>query len=264
MRSLYTFLAICLLLAMTSTGHAESPLSRTEPPLIVVINDTPPWKWMENGKAKGIDIDITDEIASRLNVKVEYRYYPFKRCLESLERGEADLMGFLAYREERAAYLQYLQPPYQGDTKVFYVRRGEADRLKTYSDLHKLRVGLMRGHKHFEPFDSDKKIDKHEADHNKSNYLKLVRDRIDVLIENDTQGPYKAHRFGVADKVEIAPYTVPMEKNGFFAMSKKSKFISRIAEFENVLRTMVNNGEIDAIIMNNLEIYQPGSLEAVN
>ena len=242
-------MVVLLSLSFVSLTYAEDHV------LIVVINETPPWKMLADGQAKGIDINITNALASRLNLKVEYRMLPFKRCLKWLEHGEADLMGFLTYKDERKAFLRYLQPPYQGDTKIFYVRKGEAHRLREYKDLYNLRVGIILGHKHFEPFDSDKNIVIHEATERKSNYLMLISGRIDCLIENDTQGPYNAHRFGVADKIEMAPYKVPLGKNGFFAMSKKSKYIERVAEFEQQLREMVQRGEVDAIIKESLDRY---------
>ncbi len=248
MRTVGVTILIYLFLSILSSSHAEDTL-------IVVINDTPPWKMIENGKAKGIDINITDEIASRLHLNVEYRQFPFKRCLMYLKNGEADLMGFLSYKQERTTFLQYLQPPYQGDTKIFYVRKGEAHRLENYDDLYKLRVGLISGHKHFEPFDSDEKLRKSETINEESIYMMLLANRIDTMIENDTQGPYNVHRFGLADKLEIAPYKVPLGKNGFFAMSKKSKHLNRIAEFESVLQNMVDSGEINTIIEKSLNAY---------
>ena len=158
--------------------------------IIVAINDTPPWKMMVNGNLEGIDIAISDKLVSRLGMEPTYVMMPFKRCLRSLKIGKADLMGFLASKKERTHFLNYIHPPYQGDVKSFYVRKGEAARLTSYEDLYHLTVGLMRGHKHFDPFDNDTEIVKEEVDNQQSNYEKLILGRIDAVIENDTQGPY--------------------------------------------------------------------------
>ena len=246
---LTVFLMTAFLLLLTAVGAEEK--------IIVAINDTPPWKMMVNGKPEGIDIAITDKLVSRLGMEPVYVMMPFKRCLRSLKNGKADLMGFLAYKKERTHFLKYLHPPYQGDVKIFYVRKGEAFRLKSYEDLHHLRVGLMRGHKHFDPFDNDTEIVKEEVDNQQSNYEKLILGRIDAVIENDTQGPYKTFQFGVSDKVEIAPYAVPLGKNGFFALSRQSPHLERLAEFETVLKQMVESGEIDAIIKSHMSNYAP-------
>lgn len=246
---LTVFLVTIFVLLLTTAGAGEK--------IIVAINDTPPWKMLVNGNPEGIDIAITDKLVSRLGMEPVYVTMPFKRCLRSLKVGKADLMGFLAYKKERTLFLKYLHPPYQGDVKIFYVRKGEAARLTSYEDLHHLKVGLMRGHKHFDPFDNDTEIVKEEVDNQQSNYEKLILGRIDAVIENDTQGPYKTFQFGVSDKVEIAPYTVPLGKNGFFALSRQSSHMKRLAEFETVLKQMVESGEIDAIIKSHMNKYAP-------
>ena len=225
--------------------------------IIVAVNDTAPWKMVKDGKIEGIDINITNELASRLGLKVEYRALPLKRCLLSLRRGQADIMGFLTFKEERTEFLRYIQPPYQGDTKIFYVRLGEAQKLKNYEDLYNLNTGVILGHKHYEPFDSDKKIKKSYVNKIRSSYHMLAKGHVDAIIDNDTQGPYNAHRFGVADSIEIAPYKAKLEMNGYFAMSKKSKFITQIDKFDEVLKEMVESGTIDKIIQEGIKEYLP-------
>jgi polar amino acid transport system substrate-binding protein len=124
---LILLLTCCL--ALVSTAGAGQQV-------VVAINDTPPWKMMVGGKADGIDIAITDLLLSRLGLQPVYLMMPFKRCLLSLENGQADLMGFLAFKTERSRFLKYLNPPYQGDVKIFYVRKGEAARLTSYLRFH--------------------------------------------------------------------------------------------------------------------------------
>jgi polar amino acid transport system substrate-binding protein len=254
MKKYFTAYVILILFCVSSTAFAENTI-------VVAINDTPPWKMMVDGKVEGVDINITNKLLSKLNIKPIYRMAPFKRCLQDLRHGEADIMGFLTYKDERTKFLKYFQPPYQGDVKIFYVRKGEKERLKQYEDLYRLKVGLIRGHKHYEPFDSDPKIMKEQVSRDESNYKKIVAGRIDALIDNDTQGPYNAYRFGMVDKIEIAPYKVPLGKNGYFAMSKKSKYMDRFSEFENVLKEMVETGEVDKIIKDSLKRYEADDSE---
>jgi hypothetical protein len=46
-------------------------------------------------------------------------------------------------------------------------------------------------------------------------------------------------------------------KNGFFALSRHSSCVERVAEFEAVLKQMVESGEIEAIIKSHMKKYAP-------
>ena len=236
-----------------------SALTLGQDTVVVAINDTPPWKMEVNGKAEGIDINITDRFLAKLGLKAEYVMLPFARCLYSMETGETDLMGFLTYKEERKAYLRYFTPSYQADVKMFYVRKGEKNRLVKYEDLYSLKVGIEAGMKHFDPFDSDPKIWKEEVSEDSLNFRKLLAGRIDAVLVNDTQGPYTAYTLGIADQIEFALYSYNKKDGGFFAMSKRSRFMARFPEFEAVLRKMMQSGEIGAIITETLKKYVPKS-----
>jgi len=219
----------------------------------VAISKFPPVEMMEDGKASGINIDIMKALFHKLNITPEFSQMPFKRSLLNLEKGSSDIMGSLQYSVTRDKYLSYIKPAYSKYHIIFYMRKGEEKQLKSYEDLHQLKVGILRGYKNFKQFDNDQQINKDPTNSWKSNYLKLIAKRVDVVIDDSIEGPYRAHLFGLSDKLAIAPYSYNAGNSGFFALSRKSKFFHRQSEFEQVLQQMLDTGEIDRITTQSLK-----------
>lgn len=213
-----------------------------------IDEDYPPWEKNVDGVPYGINVDIVRALAARLGLEPRFVAYPFKRVLASLETGDIDLAGGLEYKPERAAYALYLEPAYQKTMKVFIMPKGAGTRLERYEDLRALRVGLRAGTKHFEPFDSDPKIVKVEANSVDQLFQMLLAGRFDVAIGGNIQLLYAAKAAGYADRIQVADYRVNMGAGGQFALSRLSPLVPRKAEFEAALRDLQASGRIDEII----------------
>ena len=58
----------------------------------VYMADAEPINWVENGIAKGIEVEIVDYVMGRLGIKVKHEFYPWKRAQKRIEKGDADCM----------------------------------------------------------------------------------------------------------------------------------------------------------------------------
>jgi len=248
-KTLSNFGLVLVFVVVAINAYAEDVIK-------VAISHFPPVKMMVAGKAEGTNIDIMNAFFKKLNIRPIYKQMPFKRCMLSLSKGQSDIIGSLQFSEERSQFLHYIKPAYSEYNLIFYLRKGEEKRLSKYEDLHKLKLGVLRGYKNFEPFDSDLKIRKDEANTWKSNYMKLAAGRIDAIIDDGVEGPYRAHLFDMADKLNVSPYKVNLGRNGFFALSKKSKYVQRAEEFDQVLKAMLDSGEIDKILTDSLKKFK--------
>ena len=133
-----------LLLVSFGLGWAED--------LIVPMDPWPPWKLVDPNSwevdPQGIDNRLIETLLDSYNqafgadLRASYRGYPWKRALDMMEKGDADLISGILRRPEREEYLVFLEPPYKTrSAKVFYVRKGERDRIRDYEDLHDLKIG---------------------------------------------------------------------------------------------------------------------------
>ncbi len=259
-------LLLTLLLVFFGNGFANIALSQNKlsnpsknvsdkPVVRVAISDFPPVEMIRDNRPQGSNIEIMNRLFKRLGLQVRYTQMPFKRCLKSLQKGESDFMGSLQYTDDRSTYLSYVEPAYSDFRIIFYMRKGEASKLQRYEDLYRFKVGVMRGYKNFSRFDNDPKIVKDRVNNWESNYKKLVAGRVDVIIDDSMEGPYRARFYGFEDKLEMAPYSFQSDRNTYFAISKKSPILKYQQQISRELAKMLESGEIKQIIHEALDAY---------
>jgi len=215
----------------------------------VSFNTLPPWKTLdENGNVGGIDIEFLHLVAKRMHLDVEFVHLPFKRGLKMLEHGNVDLMVGVLHRPEREAFAHFLMPPYKNKTnKALYVLRGNEDWITEYEDMHSLRIGTQLGGKYFPRFDTDKSISKSSVKSFELNIKMLLAGRIDAFITTEAAGDYRLARSGLADSITKARYVYHNEQDVCMVLSKRSSHAPRLAEFNNVMRELVEGGMFEQV-----------------
>ena len=214
------------------------------------LNHWPPFGLSEGGQESGIDIDVAREIARRMKFDLSVRKCPFKRCLTEMELGRLDLQAGIARNEERARYMSYAEQPYHQVSVVFHVRKGERGRLQAYEDLKALRVGAVVKSHYFEPFNSDMSLDKIEVPEEKQLPAMLVAGRIDTYVGTNPNASYDILTRGYKDRLELAAYRPDIDVPVYFAISRKSPLMARMAELDAVIRALHDEGVIEAIVAN--------------
>jgi len=114
------------------------------------------------GGFKGLDIEILNEISEKLNIKIQVRRSPWARSLENIKTGNSDIITGVAYTDERAEFIDYIEPSYYSVNPVFYVQKGKGHLIKNYNDLYSYSIGYSIKSAYFEPFNSDRKLKKVE------------------------------------------------------------------------------------------------------
>lgn len=90
----------------TSTVAADQPLR------LAVERDYPPFVFVdEQGRARGLSLDILQDVAGAAGLQIEpLAAEPLAALLERLQRGEADLITSLRPTPDRARYLAFTRP----------------------------------------------------------------------------------------------------------------------------------------------------------
>ena len=227
--------------------------------LIIPMDPWPPWKlvdpqsWEVN--PQGVDNLLIDALLSTYNqafgadFRASYRGYPWKRCLDMMEKGDADLISGVLKSPEREQFLIFLDPPYKTKSaKVFYVREGGAQRIQQYEDLHELKIGVQAGVRYFEPFDDDPKIRKEEAGNDLSNLRKLQYGRVDAVISTETQADYLIATEGLAGQFDKASYRYDYDLPVYFAISRQSPYAQYHPQLSEVIADLSEEGVFEDII----------------
>lgn len=219
--------------------------------VVVAFSEYPPYKIVTEGKPTGIDVEILTEIAKRMDLELSFKNGTFKECLGMMERGEGDLITSLLRRVDREKYILYVQPRYRRRSeKVFYVRKGNRDLIRTYDDLKNLKIGVKAGVRYTPIFDRDKSLNKIPASDVKTNLQKLIAGEIDTFLTSKTEGDYYIKTLGYKDKIAKAPLAFTLSDSSYMGISKKSPFTKQAKEFGRNLKVLLDRGQVQKIVDN--------------
>ncbi|PIE59525.1 MAG: hypothetical protein CSA32_04005 [Desulfobulbus propionicus] len=218
---------------------------------IAVIEIWPPFRIHSPGSAcgfTGIDIDILKQLEQYLEKEIEIQRHPFARALEMMKQGNADIITGIACSRQRSEYILYVPTSYLSVQPVFYTQKGRGKQLKTYEDLYGLKIGYSLRSVYFEPFDSDKKLDK-VAVPTEEQLIKMVAlNRIDATVGTSPNIEYSIMHCGLADLVEKISYAPPQKTPLYFGLSKKRHGDGYLRnKIDSFLQEMAAQGEIQKI-----------------
>ncbi|MBK0421922.1 amino acid ABC transporter substrate-binding protein [Leucobacter sp. CSA2] len=112
--------------------------------LIVTFGPYMPYSGEEGGKAVGLDGDMINEIAKRLDLDVEVAVTDFAGMLSGVQTHRADVaIGTINWTEERAKTAFYTDDTYYNPPVV---GSKEGDNFKTIDDLKGKKIGTVTGY----------------------------------------------------------------------------------------------------------------------
>jgi polar amino acid transport system substrate-binding protein len=219
------------------------------PPLVFAFKEMPPWKTVQDGQYGGVYTEIVRELARRLDLPLEIRPCPLKRCLYMMETGDASIIIGVQDTPERRPYLHFLQAPYRRHSadKVFYVLKDKGPQIRNYAALAPLRIGVTYSAAYFERFDQDKTLIKDEAANMGVNFRKLMMGRVDTVVAAEDQGEAELVVQGLEGKVVKAAFRVLDPTPRSIALSRKSPYAARLADFERAMAAMDKDGTLAAL-----------------
>jgi polar amino acid transport system substrate-binding protein len=237
-------LLIPLVLLSLLAGRAHSTS------LSVAFNEWPPWKMFDQDSyAIGIDAEILKELGKRINTQLSFLPCPWVRCLVSLENGSIDVLTSVIRNKERESYLHYLEPSYINESKtVFYIKKGAATRVNQYDDLKKYTIGVIRGYKYFNKFDSDSTLSKEILSYDFQGFMMLQLGRLDTFVSPEISGDYIISTKGMESQFDKSELTFESNIPLYITLSKKSKMTYLLPALEREIRGMVNDGTVSKII----------------
>jgi len=134
-------------LGLCNTAIAQSIADKVKQAGVVRIgtgNDTPPMNYIDDsGKWTGFDVELGDEIAKRLGVKIERVAVNNKTRIAFLANGQIDMaLSNISRTVSREEQVDFVDPPYLWTAKVFYAKKGQ---FKSLAELGGKRIGVNQG-----------------------------------------------------------------------------------------------------------------------
>lgn len=208
-----------------------------------------PWKTvMGDGRLSGIDIELMEIIADKMNLKLEVTRYPWKRGLKYLEDGKIDIHTSLLRRPQREAFAYFIDPPYvTRSNKAFFVLQGKEATIGRYEDLKGLRIGVFEKNHYFKQFDQDSSLNKVHIKTTEQMFQMVAAGRLDAFVMTQEVGEYKLREFGFDDRIVKASYVYSKPMDVHLALSKKSPLADRRDEISSVLQDLLDQGVVEQL-----------------
>ena len=140
-RIVLVVLSVVLQLLAVSAAEADRTVR-------VGLYNNKPLVFMDNdGKAKGIFVDILEHIAAKEQWTLEFVYGSWPDCIDRLEAGEIDLMTAIAYSKERAKKYDFTYGTVITNWGQVYVKKGSD--IGSILDLDRKKIAVKMEDIHF-------------------------------------------------------------------------------------------------------------------
>jgi polar amino acid transport system substrate-binding protein len=191
---------------ITATGHPQYPVIA----------------FKQGDNIAGAASMLVEAIAKDLKVPLESKYMGTWADAQAAARGKADMIFGIYYNDERATYLDYVEPAFVFDPVIVFVAKGKEFAFTGRDDLIGKKGVTNEGESYGNDFDAfiKDKLDVARADGIDDAFKDLLDGRADYLIAGYYPGTAEAAVQGIKDKiVPLEPALLSAEM--FVAFSKE-------------------------------------------
>jgi len=227
--------------------------------LTLVTLESPPLEYLEEGIAKGTNIDIVKETLNRMGYSVNIKFVPWKRALLMVKEGLADGIIDAAYTKDRDKYLHY--PKEEIHIEEWYAFKKSDTQLtldENFENAKNISLGVSRG------FIYGGKIQKaiennmfkflDKTYNNKQNIKKVYAGRFDMFLGVKITILNLANTMGYKDKISIVKMTGTNEEyllsssKTYLGFSKKNISKTLVDNFSKGLSQIKKDGTVNKIM----------------
>jgi polar amino acid transport system substrate-binding protein len=193
---------------------------------------------------------LVEAIAKNLKVPLESKYMgTWEEAQAAARDGKADMIFGIYYNDERATYLDYVQPAFMYDEVVVFVAKDKPFTYKDENDLIGKKGVTNQGESYgtdFGAFIKDK-LTVARANGIDAAFKELLAGNADYLIAGYYSGLAVAAKAGLKDQIEPLSPAI-LEAEMFVAFSKKSPCRSLVPGFSQGITEMTTNGTFDTML----------------
>jgi polar amino acid transport system substrate-binding protein len=215
-----------------------------------------PVAWAAKGKIVGAAPQMVAAIAKDLGVKkvTSKSFGTWANAQQVAKTGKADIIFGIYKNDERAGYLNYVEPPFMRDPVVIAVRKGSSFPFEKWDDLKGKNGITNEGESYGTEFDAfmSKNLTVVRAKGIDKAFRALLDKKADYLIMGMYPARKEMKKLGVGSQVEFLPKELS-SFDMYVAFSKKSKcsdalkngFAAKIKEYEaqGKVKQLLENAE---------------------
>jgi len=244
------FLRLTVLSALMLTGNAAfaqdecTKIAAAGHPAYPVI------AYKDGDNIVGAAPTLVETIAKQINVPLESKYTGIWEEAQAAARdGKVDMIFGIYYNDERATYLDYVQPAFTFDDVAIFVVKGKEFPFTGQDDLIGKKGVTNQGESYGNEFDAfmKDKLDVARANGIDAAFKDLLDGKADYLIAGYFPGLAEAAKEGNKDKV-VALNQALLSQEMFVAFSKKSPCRSLASKFGEGITELTTNDSYDQIL----------------
>jgi polar amino acid transport system substrate-binding protein len=245
------FLCLSVFVALTLTGNATfaadecTKITATGHPQYPVI------AYKDGDNIVGAAPTLVETIAKQINVPLESKAMgTWEEAQQAAFDGKADMIFGLYYTDERAKYLDYVQPAFTYDDVAIFVTKGKEFPFKDKNDLIGKKGATNQGESwgmDFDAFIKDK-LDVTRTAGIDAAFKDLLDGKVDYVIASYYPGLAEAAKEGLKDQV-VALNQAVVSNEMFVAFSKKSPCKSLADKFGQGITELTTDGSYDKMLV---------------
>lgn len=190
-------------------------------------------------------------IAKDLNIPLETKFIgSWADAQAAVQEGKADMIVGIYFNDERAAFLDYVQPAFIFDPVVAFVAKDKKFAYKGQDDLIGKKGATNQGESYGNEFDAfiKDKLTVERTDGIDDALNDLASGKVDYVIAGYYPGTAEAAKLGLKDKVEaLDPGLLSAEM--FVAFSKKSPCASLAQKFGDGITAMTTDDHFRQMLL---------------
>lgn len=244
-------LVLCYCVPAFSNGAGDNPDQQAAR---IVVEHWPPWEIADDEKrqqvTRGYAIEIIAELFSRMSIPLEFQYAPWRRALQLIKTGDADLVPMIAENQTRAAYMVFTVPVYRDPILLAY----SLDTYKHFSwqhwaDLSGYEIRAVRGYHYGDNWRDavqEYSLTVSESATDEQNLKMLDQGRVELtpLLYSNGVSLLEGNGYERIRFAEKPVFTTVLR----FGISKKSFLVKRLPEINIHLNTMKRDGTFKRIL----------------
>lgn len=237
---------LCLLFLMMACPPARA----ADTIRIVYFNDFPPYSWAENGRMRGILVDVLQEaLGGRMGLWVKHEGYPWQRAQEMVRNGLADAFTTVV-TPQRLEYSKAGKATVVNVTFTLFTGRSnprlsELMAAKSLEELKGFRFGAYLGSGW-----SQKNLTDHDVTwvSGMGNVLRmLTQNRVDAFIDVSRAVEFEIRKLGLQDQIEQSPHVYDSSEFKLF-IGDRSSLGGILPAFDKVMDEMARDGSLERIL----------------
>ncbi len=166
--------------------------------------DYPPFYFEKEGKFSGAALEIAQTLATKLDHKLVYSRFPWKRLQAYLNTGKIDMVILYFKTPEREKDAIYTDIPHIYESSDLFVVEGTNYPYKgALDDLLPYKFGGIRGYSYGNEYDNSSRLLKQEVSNEELLIRILIHGRVDIAVGNKPAIIMHAEKLWLRDKIRF-------------------------------------------------------------